>query len=139
MLDKWCLIYFQKHYDSYDGFVVLHGTDTMSYTASALSFICENLGKPIILTGSQVGIRKIMIVYSECMKMFYLLLPELPALPGILQSHNTGKHPDHPNVMYLMFVAYYDSMISSEICVAAQGNHGFVGIFQKWVSYCLLN
>lgn len=45
----------QKHYDKYDGFVVLHGTDTMAYTASALSFMCENLGKPIILTGSQVS------------------------------------------------------------------------------------
>ena len=44
----------QDHYDHYDGFVVLHGTDTMAYTASALSFMCENLGKPVILTGSQV-------------------------------------------------------------------------------------
>ncbi|XP_022330741.2 L-asparaginase-like [Crassostrea virginica] len=44
------------HYDHYDGFVVLHGTDTMAYTASALSFMCENLGKPIILTGSQIPI-----------------------------------------------------------------------------------
>uniref|UniRef100_A0AAZ3R8G7 asparaginase n=1 Tax=Oncorhynchus tshawytscha TaxID=74940 RepID=A0AAZ3R8G7_ONCTS len=39
-----------------DGFVILHGTDTMAYTASALSFMCENLGKPVILTGSQVPI-----------------------------------------------------------------------------------
>ncbi|XP_061173483.1 L-asparaginase-like isoform X2 [Saccostrea echinata] len=45
-----------EHYDCYDGFVVLHGTDTMAYTASALSFMCENLGKPIILTGSQIPI-----------------------------------------------------------------------------------
>ncbi|XP_033733850.1 L-asparaginase-like [Pecten maximus] len=44
------------YYDEYDGFVVLHGTDTMAYTASALSFMCENLGKPIILTGSQIPI-----------------------------------------------------------------------------------
>ncbi|KAJ8341417.1 hypothetical protein SKAU_G00337080 [Synaphobranchus kaupii] len=46
----------EKHYEKYDGFVVLHGTDTMAYTASALSFMCEHLGKPIILTGSQVPI-----------------------------------------------------------------------------------
>uniref|UniRef100_A0A8C6VVX1 asparaginase n=1 Tax=Nothobranchius furzeri TaxID=105023 RepID=A0A8C6VVX1_NOTFU len=45
-----------KNYENYDGFVILHGTDTMAYTASALSFMCENLGKPIILTGSQVPI-----------------------------------------------------------------------------------
>lgn len=44
----------QRNYESYDGFVILHGTDTMAYTASALSFMCEHLGKPIILTGSQV-------------------------------------------------------------------------------------
>ncbi len=43
-------------YDSYDGFVVLHGTDTMAYTASALSFMLEDLTKPVILTGSQLPI-----------------------------------------------------------------------------------
>ena len=42
------------HYDAYDGFVVLHGTDTMAYTASALSFMLEGLAKPVILTGSQI-------------------------------------------------------------------------------------
>lgn len=44
----------RDHYDDYDGFVVLHGTDTMAYTASALPFILEGLGKPVILTGSQI-------------------------------------------------------------------------------------
>lgn len=43
-------------YDKYDGFVILHGTDTMAYTASALSFMLENLTKPVILTGSQLPI-----------------------------------------------------------------------------------
>ena len=43
-----------QNYDSYDGFVVLHGTDTMAYTASALSFMLENLAKPVVLTGSQI-------------------------------------------------------------------------------------
>ncbi len=42
------------NYTEYDGFVVLHGTDTMSYTASALSFMLENLAKPVIFTGSQI-------------------------------------------------------------------------------------
>lgn len=41
-------------YDHFDGFVILHGTDTMAYTASALSFMLENLSKPVILTGSQI-------------------------------------------------------------------------------------
>ena len=44
------------HYDKYDGFVILHGTDTMAYTACALSFMLENLSKPVILTGSQLPI-----------------------------------------------------------------------------------
>ncbi len=46
----------REHYDAYCGFVVLHGTDTMAYTASALSFMLENLEKPVILTGSQLPI-----------------------------------------------------------------------------------
>lgn len=46
----------EEHYPNYDGFVVLHGSDTMSYTASALSFLLENLDKPVILTGSQLPI-----------------------------------------------------------------------------------
>ncbi len=44
------------NYESFDGFVILHGTDTMAYTASALSFMLENLSKPVILTGSQLPI-----------------------------------------------------------------------------------
>ena len=44
------------HYDEYDGFVILHGTDTMSYSASALSFIFDNLSKPVIFTGSQLPV-----------------------------------------------------------------------------------
>ena len=46
----------QKEYNKFDGFVVLHGTDTMAYTASALSYMFENLDKPIILTGSQLPV-----------------------------------------------------------------------------------
>lgn len=46
----------ERHYTKHDGFVVLHGSDTMSYTASALSFMLENLSKPVILTGSQLPI-----------------------------------------------------------------------------------
>lgn len=44
----------QANYDHYDGFVVLHGTDTMAFTASALSFMLEDLEKPVIVTGSQI-------------------------------------------------------------------------------------
>ena len=44
----------EREYQRYDGFVVLHGTDTMAYTASALSFMFKNLDKPVVLTGSQL-------------------------------------------------------------------------------------
>lgn len=47
------------NYESYDGFVVLHGTDTMAYTASALSFMLQNLYKPVIITGSQLPIGEV--------------------------------------------------------------------------------
>ncbi len=51
--------FIRDDYNNYDGFVVLHGTDTMAYSASALSFLLENLGKPVIFTGSQLPIGKI--------------------------------------------------------------------------------
>jgi len=46
----------EDHYAQYDGFVILHGTDTMAYSASALSFMLENLSKPVVFTGSQLPI-----------------------------------------------------------------------------------
>ena len=48
-----------RNYDKFDGFVVLHGTDTMAYTASALSFMLEGLRKPVIITGSQLPIGEV--------------------------------------------------------------------------------
>ena len=49
-------ILIKEKYDDYDGFVVLHGTDTMAYSASALSFMLDGLGKPVIFTGSQLPV-----------------------------------------------------------------------------------
>lgn len=56
--EKWDKIatIIEEKYTDYDGFVVLHGSDTMSYSASALSFMLENLAKPVIFTGSQLPI-----------------------------------------------------------------------------------
>ena len=56
--EKWIKIaeMIEENYFIFDGFVVLHGSDTMSYTASALSFLLENLSKPVIFTGSQLPI-----------------------------------------------------------------------------------
>jgi len=49
----------KANYDNYDGFVILHGTDTMAFTASALSFMLDNLGKPVIVTGSQIPLAEL--------------------------------------------------------------------------------
>ncbi|MDI9356619.1 MAG: asparaginase [Chitinophagaceae bacterium] len=49
----------EQNYAQYDGFVILHGTDTMSYSASALSYLLENLNKPVIFTGAQIPISSI--------------------------------------------------------------------------------
>lgn len=49
----------QEKYEDYDGFVILHGTDTMAYTASALSFMLESLSKPVIVTGSQIPLSQL--------------------------------------------------------------------------------
>lgn len=49
----------ESNYNNHDGFVILHGTDTMSYTASALSFMIQNLTKPVVLTGAQLPIGKL--------------------------------------------------------------------------------
>lgn len=56
--DKWIQIVsiIEENYNQFDGFVVLHGSDTMSYSASAVSFMLENLAKPVIFTGSQLPI-----------------------------------------------------------------------------------
>ena len=49
----------RDRYNEFDGFVILHGTDTMAYTASALSFMLQNLSKPVVITGSQLPIGKL--------------------------------------------------------------------------------
>lgn len=49
----------EQHWQKYDGFIILHGTDTMAYTASALSFMLQGLNKPIILTGSQIPLSQL--------------------------------------------------------------------------------
>ena len=55
----------KNYYHDFDGFVVLHGTDTMAYTASALSFMFENLDKTVVVTGSQVSMCNIENIYYK--------------------------------------------------------------------------
>ena len=56
---QWMASIINDNYDRYDGFVVLHGTDTMAYTASALTFMLSGLSKPVIITGSQLPIGEV--------------------------------------------------------------------------------
>lgn len=57
-VENWILITktIEKHYEDYDGFVVTHGTDTLAYTAAALSYLIQNSRKPIVITGAQKSI-----------------------------------------------------------------------------------
>lgn len=81
-------------YDQYDGFVILHGTDTMSYTASALSFMLEGLGKPVILTGSQLPIgvlrtdgKENLLTSIEIAADQYLGRPSVPEVCIFFENH----------------------------------------------------
>lgn len=80
----------ENNYDDYLGFVILHGTDTMSYTASTLSFMLKNLAKPVVITGSQVPLSEtrndayenlVTAIYVAGNKLFNLpLVPEVMIL-----------------------------------------------------------
>ncbi|MBO4906316.1 MAG: type I asparaginase [Bacteroidaceae bacterium] len=76
------------HYDNYDGFVVLHGTDTMAFTAAALSFMLQNLTKPVILTGSQLPINQLRTDGRE----------NLITSIEIAAAHNSDGFPRVPEV-----------------------------------------
>ena len=80
-----------ENYAIYDGFVVLHGTDTMAFTASALSFILENLSKPVILTGSQLPLGMLRTDGKENFQSFLLchLGVGEAQLPDIIDYINT--------------------------------------------------
>lgn len=69
-----------KEYNNYDGFVVMHGTDTMAYTGSALSFMLEGLAKPVILTGAQLPMNEI----------------RTDARENLITAIEIAAHPDSP-------------------------------------------
>ena len=92
----WCSLadIIKENYDAYDGFVVLHGTDTMAYSASALSFMLKNLGKPVIFTGSQLPIGSLRTDGREnlvsAVEIASAKTPEgLPAVPEVCIYFNS--------------------------------------------------
>lgn len=60
-----------ENYDNYDGFVITHGTDTLAYTSSALSYMLQGLDKPVVLTGSQVPISFKKMMPRKILRMPY--------------------------------------------------------------------
>lgn len=101
--DNWVTLanLIEKRYDSFDGFIILHGTDTMSYTASALSFMLDGLKKPVILTGAQLPVdmirtdaRENLITALEFATMTEQCLPEVAICfdSKILRGNRTLKH-----------------------------------------------
>ena len=79
------------NYDNFDGFVILHGTDTMAYTASALSFMLENLSKPVILTGSQLPIGMLRTDGKEN------LITSIEIAAAKLRKPSVARKPYHKN------------------------------------------
>ena len=73
----------QTNYDQYDSFVILHGTDTMAYTASALSFMLVDLAKPVILTGAQLPIG---VARSDARENFITALEIAAAVDSVVES-----------------------------------------------------
>nr|XP_013796273.1 PREDICTED: 60 kDa lysophospholipase isoform X4 [Apteryx mantelli mantelli] len=96
----------EEHYEKYDGFVILHGTDTMAYTASALSFMFENLGKTVVMTGSQVPLYELRNdgranLLGALLFAGQFVIPEVkaflqPPIEGIvLETYGTGNAPNN--------------------------------------------
>jgi L-asparaginase len=77
----------EENYEHFDGFVILHGSDTMAYTASAMSFLLENVNKPIIFTGSQLPLGKIRTDGKEnlitAIEIAGALENDLPVVPEV--------------------------------------------------------
>lgn len=79
----------REYYDEYDGFVILHGTDTMAYTTSALSFILNNLQKPVVVTGSQLPITNprtdaVQNLVNSVQIAGYKAFRDIPKIPEVL-------------------------------------------------------
>ncbi len=78
----------EKNYENYDGFIVIQGTDTLAYTASALSFMLENLSKPIIITGSQLPLPNprtdAKLNYGHALMIAAYKATDLPRIPEVI-------------------------------------------------------
>jgi len=78
----------EENYENHDGFVIIQGTDTLSYTASALSFILENLSKPVVVTGSQLPLHNprtdALLNYGHSLMIAAYKVTNLPKIPEVI-------------------------------------------------------
>jgi L-asparaginase len=78
----------EENYDTHDGFIVIQGTDTLSYTASALSFMLENLSKPVVITGSQLPLptarTDAKLNYGHALQIAAYKATDLPRIPEVI-------------------------------------------------------
>ena len=77
-----------ENYNHYDGFVILHGTDTMAYTAAALSYLIQDSVKPIVLTGFLIPMQR-----SICSRVFCMLPTIFPAMSALYLTEKLS--PEH--------------------------------------------
>ena len=83
-----------ENYNNYDGFVVLHGTDTMAYTAAALSYLIQDSVKPIVLTGSQNQWPILIPMQrSICSRVFCMLPTIFPAMSALYLTEKLLPEP----------------------------------------------
>ena len=129
----------KENYDNYDAFIVLHGTDTMAYSASALSFAFQNLTKPIIFTGSQIPLQRLRndgrnnIIGSLVIASNYNI-PEVLLVFGdsIIRGNRSVKISSNkihafgsPNFTDLGAFGYLDDIqINDELIKQTKGNSG---------------
>ena len=105
-----------ENYQKYDGFVILHGTDTMAFTASALSFMLEDLSKPVILTGSQLPIGKLRTDGKENL----ITAVEIAA----------AKHPDGTAIVPEVCIFFEDTLFRGNRTTKKNAEH-----FNAFASY----
>ena len=122
----------ETNYNSYDGFVVLHGSDTMAFTASALSFMLQGLKKPVILTGSQLPISSIVLnnTYNQTQAVSSGSIIGINHMPVLTSAYNYRAFDFGNTTAYTPNAAVTDyvwSRISSNIS-ASVNNQFIVGL-----------
>lgn len=125
-----------ENYHKYDGFVVLHGTDTMAFSASALSFMLENLAKPVVFTGSQLPIGKLrtdakenLISAVELASAWFKGKPIIPEVSIYFESklYRGNRTSKHNTEVFNAFKSYnYPAL--AEIGIHIRCNHAFINM-----------